>query len=209
MSDDERAGKTLERFNFTERAIHWLAALSFVYAALTGLALWSPRLYWLAAVFGGGDTVRGWHPWAGVIFAVVLGCMFRNWAGEMRLDVDDRRWLRRAHRYAVHDESELPESGRFIAGQKMLFWLQCVSTVLLLVSGVILWFPETMSRGLRLAAILIHPVAAVISLGAIILHVYMGTAAVPGSFKGMVRGRVTRGWAATHHAKWYRKISRR
>jgi hypothetical protein len=87
------------RFNFQERAIHWLAALSFLYAAFTGLALWSPRLFWLASMFGGGNTVRGWHPWG-------LGFMFRNWAGQMRLDADDRAWLRQAHRYAMHDEED-------------------------------------------------------------------------------------------------------
>ncbi len=95
------------------------------------------------------------------------------------------------------------------AGQKMLFWLQCVSTLLLVASGVVLWFPEMMPRGLRLAAILIHPLTAVISLGAIIVHIYMGTAAVPGAFKGMVRGWVKPRWAARHHPKWFRKISGR
>ena len=86
-----------------------------------GLALWSPRLFWLASIFGGGNTVRGWHPWGGVIFSLALGFMFRNWAGQMRLDAEDRAWLRQAHRYATHDEEELLEAGRFNAGQKMLF----------------------------------------------------------------------------------------
>lgn len=204
-----KSKEKIQRYSFHERAIHWLAALSFLYAALTGLALWSPRLYWLAAVFGGGETVRSWHPWGGVVFAVVLGFMFRNWAGQMRLDADDRRWLRRAHRYAVLDETGLPEAGRFNAGQKMLFWLQCVATLLLFASGIVLWLPESMARGLRLAAILIHPIAAVISIGAIIVHVYMGTVAVPGAFRAMMRGWVRPGWAATHHPKWYRRISKR
>ena len=99
------------RFNFQERAIHWLAALSFLYAAFTGLALWSPRLFWLASMFGGGNTVRGWHPWG-------LGFMFRNWAGQMRLDADDRAWLRQAHRYAIHDEEGLPEAGASMQGRR-------------------------------------------------------------------------------------------
>ena len=98
----------IRRFSFHERAVHWLAAFSFLYAALTGLAMWSTNLYWLAAVFGGGEAVRSWHPWGGVIFSLVLGVMFSNWARQMRLDKDDRTWLRRAHRYAVNDESGLP-----------------------------------------------------------------------------------------------------
>ena len=202
--NDER----IQRFSFYERAVQWLAALSFLYAALTGLALWSHRLYWLAAVFGGGETVRSWHPWGGVVFSLVLGVMFKNWAAQMRLDRDDKIWLRKAHRYAVHDESGLPEASRFNAGQKMLFWVQGLSALLLFASGLILWLPEAMPRFLRLAAVLIHPATAIISLGTIIVHIYMGTAAVPGAFRAMIRGWVTPGWAKTHHPKWLRKISK-
>jgi formate dehydrogenase subunit gamma len=194
------------RFNFHERSIHWLAALSFLYAALTGLALWSPRLFWLSSIFGGGSTVRGWHPWGGVIFSIALGFMFRNWARQMRLDAEDRAWLRQAYRYAIHDEVGLPEAGRFNAGQKMLFWTQFISTQFLFFSGLVLWFPEAMPRSLRLAAILIHPIAAIISIGGIIVHIYMGTAAVPEAFRGMIQGWVRPSWAASHHPKWYREL---
>ena len=200
---------TVLRFSFYERVVHWMVAVSFLYAGLTGLALWSPKLYWLAAVFGGGETVRGWHPWGGVVYAVLLGFMFRNWAGQMRIDADDRAWLRRAHRYAVHDNSGLPEAGRFNAGQKTLFWVQCLSALLLFASGIALWFPEAMSRSLRLAAILIHPATAVVSLAAILVHLYMGTVAVPGSLRGMIHGSVSRDWAASHHPKWHREKSKR
>ena len=195
----------IERFTVAERLVHWLVALSFLYAALSGLALWSPRLYWLAAVFGGGSTVRGWHPWAGVIFAVVFAAMFRAWRAQMRLDAADREWLRQARRYAVHDEAGMPEAGRFNAGQKSLFWMQSASGVLLLASGVVLWWPEAMPRLLRLAAILVHPVAAAASIAGLIVHIYMGTAAVPGALRGMTRGWVTRSWARSHHPKWFRE----
>jgi formate dehydrogenase subunit gamma len=199
----------LARFTFYERLVHWLAALAFLYAALTGLALWSRKLWWLAAVFGGGETVRAWHPWGGVAFALVLGAMFSRWARLMRLDRDDRRWLAKAHRYAKHDEAWLPESGKFNAGQKLLFWLQVAAALLLLASGVVLWFPESMSRPLRLTAVVLHSTTAVLSMALIVLHVYMGTAAVPGAFRAMVRGWVTPKWAEHHHAKWYREVSKR
>lgn len=197
------------RFTVAERVIHWMVAIGFVYATLTGLALWSPRLYWIAAVFGGGTTIRAWHPWGGVVFAVVLGFMFRFWNRQMRMTRDDGRWLRLAHRYAVHDEEGLPEAGRFNAGQKTLFWMQSACAILLLASGAILWWPEVMPRLLREWAILLHPVTAVVSIGGLIVHIYMGTAAVPGAFRGMVQGWVTSRWAASHHRKWYREMHRR
>jgi formate dehydrogenase gamma subunit len=134
--------------------------------------------------------------------------MFRAWRKQMLLDRDDRRWLRSAHRYAVHDESGLPEPGRFNAGQKTLFWMQATSGFVLLTTGVILWWPESMPRVLRETAILIHPMAAVISIGGLIIHIYMGTAAVPEAFRGMIQGWVKPGWAASHHPKWYREVRR-
>ncbi len=194
------------RFSAAERLIHWTVALVFVYVALTGLALWSPRLYWMASIFGGGTTVRAWHPWAGIVFAAALVVMFVRWAGQMWLDADDRRWLRHSHRYAVHDHSALPEAGRFNAGQKVLFWFQAAATVALLASGVVLWFPESMPRALREAAVLVHPIAAIGSIAGIIVHIYMGTAAVPKALRGMIQGWVTPGWAALHHPKWFREI---
>ena len=198
----------LERFSLPERCTHWLVAGSFVYSALTGLSLWSPRLYWLAAVLGGGPTVARWHPWAGVIFATVFSLMFRRWHRPMRLDSDDRLWLRHSHRFIAHEESGLLESGRFNAGQKALFWVQALSGLTLVVSGVVLWWPESMPRLLRVSAVLVHPAAAVVSISGLIVHIYMGTAAVPGALRSMTRGWVSARWALLHHAKWYRELRR-
>ncbi len=196
------------RFSLAERVVHWLTALSFLYAALSGLALFSPHLFWLSSLFGGGEAVRRWHPWGGVVFAVALALMFRNWSKDMKLDSLDREWLSKAHRYAVHEEQGLPEAGRFNAGQKMLFWIQSAAALLLFASGVVLFWPEAMPRGLRLAAVLVHPTAAVVSVAGILIHIYMGTAAVPGALSGMIHGWVSESWARAHHPRWHREIHR-
>ena len=197
------------RFSLAERAVHWMTAISFLYAAFTGLALWSPALFWLSSPLGGGEAIRRWHPWGGLVFAVALGMMFRRWSKEMRLDAQDREWLRQARRYAVHDEAGLPEAGRFNAGQKALFWTQSVAALLLFASGAVLYWPELMPRGLRLAAVLVHPSAAIVSMAGIVLHIYMGTAAVPGALRGMIRGFVSESWARAHHPRWYRESVKR
>lgn len=201
--------KSIDRFSFAERASHWISALCFLYAMFTGLALWSPKLFWLSGVFGGGETVRAWHPWAGLFFSIALGVMFRRWAGQMQLDQDDQTWLAKSHLYAQNIEAGLPESGRFNAGQKMLFWVQSSSAFFLLLSGVVIWFPEVAPRGLRLAAILLHPLCASVSMGGIIVHIYMSTLGVPGALHAMVRGKVSAGWARSHHGKWFREVSGR
>jgi formate dehydrogenase subunit gamma len=192
------------RFTLEERVIHWMTALSFLYASLSGLALFVPQFFWLSSFLGGGEAVRRGHPWGGMVFAFALGLMFRNWSRDMKLGTEDRAWLKMAYRYAVHDERGLPEPGRFNAGQKMLFWIQSLAALLLLASGLVLFWPEEMPRALRLAAVLVHPSAAVVPIAGILIHIYMGTAAVPGALSGMIHGWVTESWARTHHPRWYR-----
>ena len=41
----------------------------------------------------------------------------------------------------------------------------------------------------------------------IIGHIYLGTAAEPGTFRSMVRGTVTKSWAQLHHPRWYREVT--
>lgn len=199
----------VERFSFRERLTHWGIAVAFVYTALTGLTLWTPALFAWAGVFGGGVLVRSGHPWGGVVFVALLAVMVLTWARTMRLDADDRRWLAQAHRYAVHDDEDLPDSGRFNAGQKLLFWSQGLGALVLLGTGVVLWWPADMPRALRIAAIVVHPIAGVVGIVGIMVHIYMATAATPGSLGAMLRGTVSRRWAASHHPKWNREISSR
>ncbi len=42
------------RYSFHERLVHWLAAVSYIYLMLTGLAFWSPWLFWIAVLFRRG-----------------------------------------------------------------------------------------------------------------------------------------------------------
>ena len=205
MTNMTKSEIRIPRFDAYERVMHWMSALSFLYATLTGLAIWTPKLYWLAGVFGGGFVIRGTHPWSGVIFSVMIGWMFARWAKTMGLDSDDKVWLTKMDKYITHQHGALPESGRFNAGQKMLFWSQVLTALLLFVSGIVMWFPEWMPRSLRLIAIAVHPLAAIGSISGIIVHIYMGTAAVPHSMRAMLRGWVVPEWARFHHPKWYRQ----
>ena len=55
------------RYPFGERLNHWIAAFSYIYLLLTGLAFWSPWLFWIAVLMGGGQISRTLHPWAGLM----------------------------------------------------------------------------------------------------------------------------------------------
>lgn len=193
------------RYAFRERIVHWIAALSYVYLLLTGLAFWTPALYWLAIVLGGGFLTRAVHPWVGLVFAVAVLWMFGIWRRDMRVTSADREWRRAMAYYVRNEDSKVPPAGRFNYGQKALFWLMVWGAVALLVSGVVLWFPDGVPRGLRAMreiAILAHSIAALATFGGFIVHLYMGLAVVPEGLSAMLHGEVSEEWARHHHALW-------
>ena len=94
----------------------------------------------------------------------------------------------------------------------MFFWGMLWATIVLLASGVVLWFPAAFSgfgNGVREAAILLHAASALVAIGLFIIHVYMGVFVVPGSVDAIVQGKVTREWARHHHRLWADEISTR
>src|SRR5580658_10207734 len=164
---DQNAG-TIVRYTFGERVNHWIGALSYTYLLMTGLAFWSPYLYWLAAVVGGGPVARLWHPWFGLVFTASVCWTFTEWRRDMEIDASDRAWAKAIPDYIQNEDEKLPPVGRFNYGQKLFFWGIFYGVILLLLSGVILWFTEALPwslRFLRYAAILVHASVALITIG--------------------------------------------
>jgi len=199
------------RYTFPERLMHWLAGLSYIYLLLTGLAFWSPWLFWIAVVLGGATISRELHPWVGVLFVIAVIWMYRVWASQMKKTERDREWWRSIRHYVRNEDSEVPDEGRFNAGQKLLFWGFFWCGLVLLLSGLVLWEPHWIPwnlRALRLLAVIVHPIAALITIALFMIHVYMGTAIERGAFGSIVRGDVSRKWAARYHRAWYEQVVR-
>jgi formate dehydrogenase subunit gamma len=198
----------IRRYTMSERVGHWVASWVYVYPLLTGLSFYSPHLSWLATVLGGGPTSRFWHPVVGVVFVGFLLWMLNVWGADMKITAADLEWKKAMPRYIRNEDENLPPIGRFNYGQKLFYWVMLFAGVLLLLSGSVLWFPEIFARkahALLLLAIFVHVSAALISIGAFIIHVYMGTAMVRGGFTSIVRGEVSPAWAKMHHRLWYER----
>ena len=86
------SGGEIVRYTLSERVHHWLGSLFYIYCLITGLAFWSPYMYWLAALVGGGPTARFWHPWFGLAFTVSMVWMYMMWRGDLATTEADRRW---------------------------------------------------------------------------------------------------------------------
>jgi formate dehydrogenase subunit gamma len=202
----------LLRYTLVERVVHWISAIAYAYALATGAAFWSPHLYWIAILLGGAPTSRFWHPWISLVFVAALTWMLRAWLADMRITAADRTWGSAMQHYVRNEDENLPPIDRFNLGQKYFFWVMVVAGLVLLLSGGVLWFPERIPwgwRGLRYAAVLLHAASALVTTGAFIIHVYMGTAVVRGGFTSIIRGEVSPAWAKTHHRLWYNRVTGR
>jgi formate dehydrogenase subunit gamma len=200
----------IQRYAFHERLCHWFSSLTYVYCLATGLAFYSPHLYWIAFVLGGGPTSRFWHPIIGLIFLVAALWMHHLWSRAMNITDMDKRWLDNVQNYISNRDELVPPQHRFNAGQKLFYWVMFYGTMLLMISGLLMWFPEYIPFGLRWirsVAVLTHECAALITIGAFLIHVYMSLFLVPGSLTAMMRGYVSAAWARTHHRLWYDQIA--
>jgi formate dehydrogenase subunit gamma len=197
------------RYTFRERFIHWVAAFAYIYLLLTGLAFWSPWLFWIAVVLGGAPVSRMLHPWIGLIFFFGVMQMYAMWASQMRYTAVDRAWFDSMGHYIRNEDDQMPPAGRYNAGQKLLFWGFVIFGTLLLLSGVVLWFPEYVPwsfRWLRYLAVLVHASSALLTIGLFMIHIYMGVFAERGAFGSVIRGDVSIEFARRYHPGWYKEI---
>lgn len=210
------------RYTFKERIVHWVAGLSYIYLLLSGLAFWTPWMWWLALFLGGGPVARAVHPWMGLIFTFAVVYMFVIWHRDMYITNQDREWRSMIGSY-VRNEEEQPDPrktvrtfqklapvDRFNYGQKYLFWVMFWGGVVLFLTGMVLWWAEYIPWSLnflRLISVILHPIAFLVTLAGFIIHVYMGTAMVRGGFTSVIRGEVSESWARFHHRLWLDKIT--
>lgn len=200
------------RYTFRERVGHWINGAAYSYLLASGLALFTPYLYWLAAVLGGGGTIRFWHPWIGLVYIATIVWMHSVWRGDMRAIPEDKEWNRKIRAYVENRDEAVPPQERFNAGQKQFWWVMLWCSLILLITGIVMWFPEKVPYALHWVltlCVFIHSAVALVTIGAFIIHVYMSIWMTPGSMKAMVEGRVSVRWALAHHRLWYERITGR
>ena len=205
-----RPADAIQRYAFADRAMHWLIALGFILAALSGLVLFHPSMFFLSHLFGGGTWTRILHPFLGLFMAFFFfSFALKIWRHNL-IGADDRRWLAKAAVVMAGHEEGVPDAGKYNAGQKVLFWLLALCMLGLLLTGFVFWrpylagyFPIWLVR----IATLLHAVSAAGLIMLVLGHIYMSIWTTY-SIRAMMFGWVTRAWAKKHHAAWYREMTR-
>lgn len=194
------------RYTRFQRVNHWVTAILFVLLALSGLSMFYPRLFFLAAPFGDGEGARRLHPWLGVALAASFVLLAVPLLRSNFWNRDDVRWMRHIRSVMSNDEEGVPELGKYNAGQKGVYWSQALLLLVLLVTGLLVWqvyFGHLTSIPTQRIALLVHSLAGVLAITVIIVHIYAGIW-TKGTGRAMTRGSVTGGWAYIHHRRWLR-----
>ena len=222
---DDKARKAFDSFSTSDvyhgqllrhppytRFLHWMVALFFFLALFSGFGIYLPWLFrWFTPVFGGGPLSRAMHPWFGVGFCFFFGLQILNWLQPMKWTPSDSRWMGNLKGQALNQEKLEPtDTGFFNGGQKVQFWEIVVGSVVLLITGITLWFgARYFGRYTVAVSYVLHDIFALIMLFGIFIHFYLSTFGEPGTFHAMTRGSVSEAWAWTFHPAWYKEITGR
>lgn len=208
-----RSGYTVLRFNTVERAAHWMTAVSFIILALTGLVVTFGRFLLIPLIGHEAFTPlaqasKYGHNFFSVPFVIGLLVMLVVWIRDNIPEKADLVWIRHGGGI-LSGGGEHPESGRFNAGQKLLFWLVILGGLALAVTGYMLMAPFALTGigGMQVAHV-IHALLAAVMITVIIGHIYIGTIGMEGAFDAMGRGEVDTNWAQEHHSRWFEELQR-
>lgn len=188
---DDRTGKEerMRRFSTARIAEHCIHILTFATLVVTGI---SQRFFsldisqWLIMKLGGIDSVRLIHRCAGVIFVIAtaahiigaaLGVVLRRWQASMIINKNDFTDAIHDIRYFIGIENAPAPCDRYTYKQKFEYWGILTGGILMIGSGLILWFPTFMVRFLPgqfipLAKALHSNEAMVIVLLIAVWHIY-------------------------------------
>jgi formate dehydrogenase subunit gamma len=193
-----------------DRYAHWLLAITWVTLAITGLILSLGKSVLLPVI---GYTLFSWlaivaktvHNFVGPILIVAVPLLFIRFVRDNGIGVADVKWFLNLTGYFRGHEYP---SGKFNAGEKLVFWVILVILSTLLVgSGLVLVFPNfDQTRSTMQLANVVHMVAAYAAISLALVHVYLGTIGMVDAYRAMRYGYVDESWAEHHHRRWYEEV---
>jgi formate dehydrogenase subunit gamma len=203
MSSPAAPPQTLRRFGRAERAVHrTVAALMFVCIVTAAILYYGPLAIWV----GHRRQVELVHVYAGFALPlpIVLGLVSAAYRADLRrlnrFAPSDWRWLRSRKR---RDGSI--RVGKFNAGQKLNAALSAAAILVLLGTGLLMYFPHLARLTWRTGATFVHDWFA-LALGLLVIGHIMYALRDPEARRGMRTGRVSAAWARDEHAAWAQQL---
>ena len=213
---DGFSGRLISRWSPLDVALHWIAAVPCVLLILTGLVIGAGR-FWLEPLmtpehftsFVNGSVMV--HNFVAFPFIAAAVIMMVKWAARQMPESCDLKWFACLGGYINTGKPHHPDAGFANAGEKAFFWCFVVFGLAMIVTGLMMLYPELfggMSKDGANLALIIHIISAVI-LGAFsVVHIYMGAVMSEGGIENMLSGKCDENWAKQNHNLWYAKISK-
>ena len=205
----ERTGRKLLRWTMSDRVLHWYTAVLFIVLAITGLSLLWGRAVLIPVLGKEGFAVwanlaKPVHDYLALAFTAGLVVMLIKWFHHSIPAKYDVQWIKQVGGYL---DGSHPPAGFVNAGEKAYYWTLVVGGTALVISGFWLLFPNFgFERAAMQTANIVHGVSALVLVGFVFLHIYLGTLGSEGAFEGMITGEVDEGWARQHHSVWYDEV---
>ncbi|MBC9725822.1 cytochrome b/b6 domain-containing protein [Streptomyces sp. TRM68367] len=192
----------VRRFSRAERWVHRTTAVLMSVSVVTAACLYVPQL---AELVGRRALVVTVHEWAGLALPVpvLVGLVSRALRADLgrlnRFGPHDRVWLRAVRRRDRRSASR--PADKFNAGQKIYAAWIAGATLVMLGTGLMMWFTHLTPLVWRTSATFVHDWLA-LTIG-IVLAGHIGMAlGDPEARRGMRTGKVSRGWAEREHSLW-------
>jgi formate dehydrogenase subunit gamma len=207
---EERTGRKVLRWSLFERILHWYVAILFIILALTGLSLLYGRAVLIPVMGLEGfaayaDFAKDSHNYLALFFVAGLVLMLALWVRENFFTRVDWEWFKSGGGY--FGKKQHPHAYKVNAGEKVWFWILLVAGLAVMISGLVLLFPNYgFDRPTMQGGLVIHGITSLILVAFSLGHIYLGTLGNEGSFEGMISGEVDEGWARQHHDLWYRQV---
>ncbi|MGW5109100.1 cytochrome b/b6 domain-containing protein [Nocardia sp. NPDC004123] len=192
----------VRRFTAAERVVHRATGTLMLLCATTAACLYIGPL---AQLVGRRDIVVIVHEWSGVLLPVpvLLGLFSPAFRADLRrlnrFAPYDRRWLR-AVRRRLTAPSERP-AGKFNAGQKLYAGWIAGAVLVMMFTGLLMWFMHLLPGISRTSAIFVHDVLAW-GIAAVLAGHMRKAYQDPEARRGMRTGYVDRVWADREHPLW-------
>ncbi|MFG2280799.1 cytochrome b/b6 domain-containing protein [Streptomyces asoensis] len=198
-----QATTDIPRFTRAARWVHRTTALLMGVCVVTAAFLYIPEF---AQLVGRRELVVRVHEWAGLalpvpVLAGLVSRAFRADLGHLnRFGPHDRRWLRAALRRDKRRESR--PAAKFNAGQKIYAAWIAGAALVMVGTGLLMWFTHLTPIMWRTSATFVHDWLA-LTIG-VVLAGHIGMALGDSEARrGMRTGSVSREWADREHHLWH------
>ncbi|WP_425439838.1 formate dehydrogenase subunit gamma [Paraferrimonas sedimenticola] len=211
------SGVEIKRWSKFDVWLHWIGAIPCLLLILTGLTLLGGRYFiqpwvgeagWAAIVNFSKQT----HDVMAIPFIVGWFLMTILWMKNQFLASYDFKWFLVVGGYLNFGpfKGKHPDAGFANAGEKLWFWTFAFAGGAIVVSGIIMLFPNWVepSRSLSMLAIIIHGASSVLIAAFTVVHIFMATVMSEGGMECMVSGYCDENWAKQHHNVWYDDLKR-